>query len=63
MSPRTGGICGRLTEDLPSTRLQGGVGTEARVEGHGESDGPLLIDPRPQQSHLMAERSERKPLY
>ena len=24
MPPRRGGICGRLTEDLPSTRLQGG---------------------------------------
>ena len=25
MPPPRGGICGRLTEDLPSTRLQGGV--------------------------------------
>ena len=28
MSPRRGGICGRRTQDLPSTRLQGG---EART--------------------------------
>jgi len=25
MPPRRGGICGKLTRDLPSTRLQGGL--------------------------------------
>ena len=44
MPPRTGGIYGRWTSDLTSTRLQGGWVTEARVEGHGESDASLLVE-------------------
>ena len=29
MPPRRGGICGKLTQDLPSTRLQGGTRQES----------------------------------
>ena len=39
MPPESGGICGRLTEELPLGCLQGGVG---RTE-HGGASSSLLL--------------------
>ena len=49
-------------EDDREEKKRTTFGTEARVEGHGESDASLLVDPRPQQSHLLTKHPPCKTL-